>query len=77
VSYHEEIGEGARRNTRMEPGSGKGGALWTVSSRKTGPKSVWKGLVDLSTMSHGSTLLSEQVEEAAGQELALQAQEDQ
>jgi hypothetical protein len=40
----------------MEPGSGKGGSLWTASSRKAGPKWVCKGLADLSTMSHGSTL---------------------
>jgi hypothetical protein len=55
VSYHGETGEDTRRNPRMEPGSGKRRSLWTASSRKTGPKWVWKRLVELSTMSLGST----------------------
>jgi hypothetical protein len=39
----------------MQPDSGKRRRLWTASSPKTGPKWVCKGLVDLSTISHGST----------------------
>jgi hypothetical protein len=31
-------------------------SVWTASSPKTGLKWVWRGLVELSTMSHGSTL---------------------
>jgi len=38
----------------METGSGKRRSLWTASSRKTGPKWVWKRLVELSTMSLGT-----------------------
>ena len=41
-----------------EPHSGKRRPVWTAASQKTGPKCVRRGLVDLSTMSHGSTLLS-------------------
>jgi hypothetical protein len=55
VSYHGEMGEGARRNTRMEPGSRKRRPLWTASSRKTDPKWVCKGLDELSTIFQGST----------------------
>ena len=55
MSDHGETGEDTRRNPRMEPGSGKRRSLWTASSRKTGPKWVWKRLVELSTMSLGST----------------------
>jgi hypothetical protein len=58
VSYHGETGEDTRRNPRMEPGSGKRRSLWTASSRKTGPKWVWKRLVEFSTMSLGSTKAS-------------------
>jgi len=39
----------------MEPHSGQGRPLWTASSPKTGPKWVYRGLVDLSTISSGST----------------------
>jgi hypothetical protein len=39
----------------MEPHSGKRRPVWTTSSPKTGPKWVCRGLVDLSTMSNGST----------------------
>jgi hypothetical protein len=72
VSYHGEIGEGAHRNTRIEPGSGKGRSPWTASSRKTGPNWVCKGLVDLSTMSHGSTLDDVRVSLSRKQELTRQ-----
>jgi hypothetical protein len=39
----------------MEPHSGKRRPVWTASSQKTGPKWVWRGLVDLSTIFNGST----------------------
>jgi len=39
----------------MEPGSGKRRPVWTASGQKTGPKWVSKGLVEFSTISHGST----------------------
>jgi hypothetical protein len=39
----------------MEHGPGKRRLLWIVLSPKTGPKWVWKGPVDLSTISHRST----------------------
>ncbi len=55
MTYRGEMGESARRNTRMEPGFRKRRSLWTASSPKTGPKCVWKGLVEFSTMSLGST----------------------
>jgi hypothetical protein len=55
VSCHGEMGEGASRRTRMEPHSGERRPVWTVSSPKTGPKWVCRGLVDFSTISHGST----------------------
>ncbi len=39
----------------MEPHSGKRRPVWTASSHKTGPKWVWRGLVDLSTICNRST----------------------
>jgi hypothetical protein len=56
VSCRGKAGEGTRRGARMEPHSGKGRHFWTASSHKTGPKWVCRELVDLSTMSDGSTL---------------------
>jgi hypothetical protein len=55
VSCRGKVGEGTRRGARMEPHSGKGRHFWTASSHKTGPKWVCRELVDLSTMSDGST----------------------
>jgi hypothetical protein len=55
VSCRGEMGEGTRRRARKEPHSGKRRPVWTAASQKTGPKCVRRGLVDLSTMSHGST----------------------
>jgi hypothetical protein len=43
----------------MEPRSGKRRPVWTASSPKTGPKWALKGLIDVSTMSHGSTPIVE------------------
>lgn len=37
---------------------GKSRLLWTASSPKTGPKWVCRGLIDLSTISNGSTVRS-------------------
>ncbi len=50
-----EMGEGTRRRARREPHSGKRRPVWTASPQKTGPKWICKGLVDLSTISNGST----------------------
>ena len=47
--------EGARSKTRLELHAGKRRSVWTASSHKTGPKWVCRGLIDLSTMSNGST----------------------
>jgi hypothetical protein len=55
VSYRWKVGEGTRRRARMEPHSGERRPVWTASSPKTGPKWVWRGLVDLSTIFNGST----------------------
>ncbi len=52
-----EMGEGTRRRARREPHSGKRRPVWTASPQKTGPKWICKGLVDLSTISNGSTAL--------------------
>jgi hypothetical protein len=41
--------------------------VWTASSPKTGPKSVYRGLVDLSTISHGSTNLEASNQNEDGQ----------
>jgi hypothetical protein len=56
VSCPRKMGEGIRRQTRIEPHSRKRRPLWTASSPKTGPKWVCSGLVDLSTISNRSTL---------------------
>jgi len=61
VSCHEEMGEGTRRRTRMEPHSGKRRPLWTASSPHTGPKWAWNGPLELSTMSDRSTLLTQKI----------------
>ena len=55
VSCCEEMGESTRRSARREPHAGKSRLAWTASSPKNGPKWIGKGLVDLSTMSNGST----------------------
>jgi hypothetical protein len=58
VSCRGEMGEGTPRRARMEFHSGKRRPVWTASSQKTGPQSVWRGLVDLSTIFYGSTHFS-------------------
>jgi hypothetical protein len=55
VSCRGETGEDTRRRVRREPHAGKRRPLWTASAPKTRPKWVWRGLIDLSTMSNGST----------------------
>ncbi len=50
-----EMGEGTRRRARREPYAAKSRPVWTASSLKTRPKWVWRGLVDLSTISNRST----------------------
>ena len=55
VSYREQMGEGTGSRARIGPLSGKGRPVETALSPKTGPKRVWRGLLELSTMSHGST----------------------
>jgi hypothetical protein len=50
-----EMGEGSSKRSRMEPRSRKRRPVWTASSPKTGPKWAWKGPVELSTISNGST----------------------
>src|SRR5215469_15793094 len=51
-SYGGEVGVGTHRRARMEPHAGKRRPVWTASSPKTGPKSIRKELVDLSTISN-------------------------
>ena len=43
VLCRREMGEGTRNRARMEPHAGQRRPVWTASSPKTGPKSVWKG----------------------------------
>src|SRR5947209_1857221 len=54
-----EMGEGTRRRARMEPHAGKTRPVWTASSPKTRLQWVWRGLVDLSTISNLSTQLEQ------------------
>src|SRR5215469_15714743 len=56
VSCRGEMGKGAHRSTRMEAHAGKRRPVWTASSPKTVPKWVCRGLGDLSTISHESTV---------------------
>ena len=37
-----EMGESTRKRAQMEPHSGQRRPIWTASSAKTGPQSVWK-----------------------------------
>ena len=55
ISCPRKMGEGIRRQARIEPHSRKRRPLWTASSPKTGSKWVCRGLVDLSTISNRST----------------------
>ncbi len=55
------MGEDTRRRARREPHSGKRRPVWTASSPKTRPKLVWRGPVDLSTISNRSTTYPEEV----------------
>ena len=55
VLFRREMGEDTLRRARREPHSGKRRPVWTASPQKTGPKWICKGLVDLSTISNGST----------------------
>src|SRR5215472_16243692 len=50
-----QVASTASRSTRIEPRSGKRKPVWTASGQKTGPRLFCKGLVDLSTLSNGST----------------------
>ena len=50
-----QLGVDASRSTRMQPRLGKRWSLWTAHERKTCPKCLHKGLVELSTISNGST----------------------
>ena len=55
VSCRGQMGEGTRIRALIESHPGKRRPVWTASSQKTGPKGVWRGLSDLSTIFNGST----------------------
>jgi hypothetical protein len=55
VSCRREMGEDTLRRARMEPPSRIRWSVWTASSPESGLKWVWRGLVEFSTMSNGST----------------------
>jgi hypothetical protein len=73
VSCPRKMGEGIRRQTRIEPHSRKRRPLWTASSPKTGPKWVCSGLVDLSTISNRSTFIGMSVGMSAGLVVGMSA----
>jgi CBS domain-containing protein/transposase-like protein len=54
-SCREKVDKGTRRRARREPHAKVRWPVWTVNGRKNQPKQRSQELVELSTMSHGST----------------------